>query len=293
MKKRVKSLPWAISYASRNFVKFCLLWIFSLSSLMIQAQDNQRISIDLRGETLEAALWYLQNRTKFVFMYGTEDIANVTDITIKAKDKTITEILDECLEGTNLTYEISGSAIVIKKKQSQKVTISGWIRDASGEALPGATVTIRGSKHGAIAGLDGHYTFNIPAQEGLILTFSFIGMEKKTLKYTGKKTINVTLTSSSTEIDEVVVTGYQNIQRRDLVGSITTIKAKDIIMPSYTTIDQMLQGRVAGMVVTNSSSRVGTAPKIQIRGTSTLQGNRDPLWGSRRYYSGRFPSNTR
>ena len=278
MKKRVKSLPWAISYASRNFVKFCLLWIFSLSSLMIQAQDNQRISIDLRGETLEAALWYLQNRTKFVFMYGTEDIANVTDITIKAKDKTITEILDECLEGTNLTYEISGSAIVIKKKQSQKVTISGWIRDASGEALPGATVTIRGSKHGAIAGLDGHYTFNIPAQEGLILTFSFIGMEKKTLKYTGKKTINVTLTSSSTEIDEVVVTGYQNIQRRDLVGSITTIKAKDIIMPSYTTIDQMLQGRVAGMVVTNSSSRVGTAPKIQIRGTSTLQGNRDPLW---------------
>ena len=103
-------------------------------------------------------------------------------------------------------------------------------------------------------------------------------MEKKTLKYTGKKTINVTLTNSSTEIDEVVVTGYQNIQRRDLVGSITTIKAKDIIIPSYTTIDQMLQGRVAGMVVTNSSSRVGTAPKIQIRGTSTLQGNRDPLW---------------
>ena len=183
MKKRVKSLPWVVSYASRNFVKFCLLWIFSLSSLMIQAQDNQRISIDLRGETLEAALWYLQNRTKFVFMYGTEDVANVTDITIRAKDKTITEILDECLEGTNLTYEISGSAIVIKKRQSQKITISGWVRDTNGEALPGATITIRGSKHGAIAGLDGQYTFNIPAQEGLILTYSFIGMEKKTVIY--------------------------------------------------------------------------------------------------------------
>ena len=126
MKKRVKSLPWVVSYASRNFVKFCLLWIFSLSSLMIQAQDNQRISIDLRGETLEAALWYLQNRTKFVFMYGTEDIANVTDITIKAKDKTITEILDECLEGTNLTYEISGSAIVIKSKARKLQSVVGF-----------------------------------------------------------------------------------------------------------------------------------------------------------------------
>ena len=95
-------------------------------------------------------------------------------------------------------------------------SISGWVRDTNGEALPGATITIRGSKHGAIAGLDGQYTFNIPAQEGLILTYSFIGMEKKTVKYTGKKTINVTLNSStSTEIDEVVVTGYQNIQRRD------------------------------------------------------------------------------
>ena len=229
---------------------------------MIQAQDNQRISVDLKGETLEAALWYLQNRTKFIFMYATEDIANVTDITVKAKDKTILQILDECLEGTNLTYEISGSAIVIKKRKNPKVTISGWIRDTSGEALPGATVTIRGSKQGAIAGLDGHYSFNIPAQEGLILTFSFIGMEKKTVKYTGKKTINVTLSGSSTEIDEVVVTGYQNIQRRDLVGSITTIKAKDIIMPSYTTIDQMLQGRVAGMVVTLSLIHISEPTRL-------------------------------
>ena len=85
---------------------------------MIQAQDNQRISVDLREETLESVLWYLQNRTKFIFMYATEDIANITDISVRAKDKTITEILDECLEGTNLTYEISGSAIVIKKRKT-------------------------------------------------------------------------------------------------------------------------------------------------------------------------------
>lgn len=278
MKKRVQPLPWGISYVSRNFVRFCLLWIFSLSSIMIQAQENQRITVDLRGETLEAALWYLQNRTKFVFMYATKDISGVSDVNVKAKDKTVTEILDECLAGTNLTYEVSGNAIVIKKRSTQNITITGWIRDSNGEALPGATVTIRGSKSGGIAGMDGNYTCIIPAQEGLVLTYSFIGMEKKVVKYTGKKTINITLNSSNTEIDEVVVTGYQNIQRRDLVGSITTLKAKDILMPSYSTIDQMLQGRVAGMMVTSSSSRVGSAPQIKIRGTSTLIGNQDPLW---------------
>lgn len=142
MKRRAHSLFRGISRTSRNIIKLCFLCVFSLSSLMIQAQDNQRISVDLREETLESVLWYLQNRTKFIFMYATEDIANITDISVRAKDKTITEILDECLEGTNLTYEISGSAIVIKKRKTDKITISGWIRDTSGEALPGATVSV-------------------------------------------------------------------------------------------------------------------------------------------------------
>lgn len=118
MKKRAQSLSKGVSCVSRHFIKSCLLCIFSLSSLMIQAQDNQRISVDLRGESLESTLWYLQNRTKFIFMYATEDIANITDISVRAKNKTITEILDECLEGTNLTYEVSGNAIVIKKRKT-------------------------------------------------------------------------------------------------------------------------------------------------------------------------------
>lgn len=278
MEKQTYSLLKGMSYASRKIMKLCLLWIFLVSAVNLQAQDNQKITIDLKGETLETTLWYLQNRTKFVFMYATEDIANVKDITIKAKDKTITEILDHCLKGTILTYEISGSAIVIKKKETKKITIQGWVRDTSGEALPGATVIIRDLNRGTVTNMDGEYTLEIPAQDGLALNYSFIGMEKQTIRYHGKNNINITLKNSSTAIDEVVVTGYQNIQRRDLVGSISTIKAKDIMMPSYTTIDQMLQGRVAGVMVNNTSSRVGTAPKIQIRGTSTLLGNQDPLW---------------
>lgn len=278
MKKPTNPLLKGVSYACSSFIKLCLLGIFLVSTLNMQAQDNQKISIDLKGETLETALWYLQNRTKFVFMYATADIANVKDITIKAKDKTINEILDQCLKGTILTYEVSGSAIVIKKKTTKNTTIKGWVRDASGEGLPGATIIIRDLSKGTVTNLNGEYSLEIPAQDGLVLNYSFIGMEKQTIRYHGKNEINITLQNSSTAIDEVVVTGYQNIQRRDLVGSISTIKAKDIMMPSYTTIDQMLQGRVAGVMVNNTSSRVGTAPKIQIRGTSTLLGNQDPLW---------------
>ena len=92
--------------------------MFVLSSFAVQAQEDQRISVDLRGESLESAIWHLQNQTKFVFMYATEDIENISNINVKAKNKTIAEIMDECLKGTNLTYEISGNAIVIKKRQN-------------------------------------------------------------------------------------------------------------------------------------------------------------------------------
>ena len=90
--------------------------------------------------------------------------------------------------------------------------------------------------------------------------------------------MNIVLLESEEELGEVVVTGYQTMRKSDVVGSVTTIKASDVMMPAYTSIDQMLQGRVAGMMVMNTSSRVGTNPKIRVRGTSTILGNQDPLW---------------
>lgn len=141
MRKQAQPLLKALSYLSRNLVRTCLLYMFVLSSFAVQAQEDQRISVDLRGESLESAIWHLQNQTKFVFMYATEDIENISNINVKAKNKTIAEIMDECLKGTNLTYEISGNAIVIKKRQNQPTaTITGWVRDTNGEPLPGASV---------------------------------------------------------------------------------------------------------------------------------------------------------
>lgn len=80
------------------------------------------------------------------------------------------------------------------------------------------------------------------------------------------KPVTIILEPEEAQLDEVVVTGYQSINRRDMVGSYTTVKAADIMMPAYNSIDQMLQGKIPGMVVVNSSSRIGSSPKITIRG---------------------------
>ena len=131
MKRRAHSLFRGISRTSRNIIKLCFLCVFSLSSLMIQAQDNQRISVDLREETLESVLWYLQNRTKFIFMYATEDIANITDISVRAKDKTLpkfwTNAWKELISLTKFQVVLSLSR---KEKLTKSLLAVGYVTQA-------------------------------------------------------------------------------------------------------------------------------------------------------------------
>ena len=159
--------------------------------------------------------------------------------------------------------------------------ITGKVQDSNGEPIPGASVFIKGTGIGLNADINGKYELHIPANAKLpekpVIVFSFIGMKQEEVALREQKTINVVLQQDAS-LDEVVVTGYQTVSKRDMAGSFQQIKAEEILMPSYTSIDQMLQGRVAGMVVTQTSSRVGTSPDIKIRGTSTILGNTAPLW---------------
>ena len=254
------------------------LFLLLLAPLQVSAQEA-RLSIDVKDATLDAVAWYIQQKSNCIISYESDDIGEINHLNIAVKNKTVSEILDLCLDGTDLYYEKEGNTYLIKKKAAaRKVYITGIIKDETGEVLPGTTVQLKGTKTGAVSGMDGRYSILIPDQKGVKLLYSFIGMEAQEKTYTGNTRIDVTLAATTNSMEEVVVTGYQNIKRKDLVGSYTTLKVDDILMPAYTSIDQMLQGRVAGMVVTNTSTRVGTSPQIQIRGTSTLMGNQDPLW---------------
>ena len=262
-------------------LKLVLILISSFQlSAAVYSQGNG-LTLKMEDVSLEQVIWEIQKQTDFVFMYGTRDIAKVNKLTIDVTDKTVNEILNQCLSGTGLVYEISGNAVIIKREDEDKkkmVIIKGTVRDSKGELLPGVTIIEKGTSTGVATGINGEFTFTTVQKDSLTLVFSFIGMKTKDVKWNGQKELNVVLEEDAQEMDEVVVTGYQSINRRDMVGSYTTVKASDIMMPAYSSIDQMLQGQVAGLMVINTSSRVGASPKIKIRGTSTILGNQDPLW---------------
>jgi tonB-linked outer membrane protein, susC/ragA family len=260
---------------------FILLLTFGTASAMGYAQE-QKLNVAFHDEMLENVLEYLKKNTDYEFVYRKEILGNTKVKNVELKDVTLREVLDQVLRRNGFDYEIVDQVIVIRKlptiQQKKEIKIAGQVTDEQKHPMPGVTVRVKGLTIGTATDRNGKYVLRLPEVKDLTLIFSFIGMESKEVKYTGQDTINVVLKEDVKAMEEVVVTGYQTLRKSDVVGSTTTVKASDIMMPAYASIDQMLQGRVAGMVVMNTSSRVGTSPKIRIRGTSTILGNQDPLW---------------
>lgn len=151
------------------------------------------------------------------------------------------------------------------------VKVTGTVTDAEGEALPGATVLIEGTNLAAVTDIDGHFTINVNS-ENPVLIVHYVGMVPYSLLLTAANTatpLKIVMETNTTMMDEVVVTGYQNLKRESATGAFQQITAKDLDTRYMSSLTSNLEGKVAGMVVYND--------QIQIRGTGTLKANTEPL----------------
>ncbi|NTW23315.1 MAG: SusC/RagA family TonB-linked outer membrane protein, partial [Lentimicrobium sp.] len=165
---------------------------------------------------------------------------------------------------------------ILPLAMAQQVKVTGKVTSAeTGETLPGVTVVVKGTTTGAATDLDGKFTLDVPATATLVI--SFIGMTTQEIAVQGQTTINVALASSASMLEEVVVVGYGSSKRLDLTGSITTVKAKDLAYQAVSNPAQALQGKVAGVQVTNNGSP-GSSPEIRIRGLGSVSSSSSPLY---------------
>lgn len=257
-----------------------LLIFFSLP--IVSFGQEKKFTFSFKHVPISTVYLHIEKNSDYSFVYNTQEVQRIGLKDYKFENASIREILDYCLKGTDLTYEIRDKHIIIhrdyqKNGPEEMVVVRGKVVGTDNVVLPGVTVLLKGTVTGVTTDAEGKYSIFVP-KKGATLIFSFVGMKTKEVICGDKREINVTLEEDVQAMEEVVVTGYQTLRKSDVVGSVTTVKASDVMMPAYTSIDQMLQGRVAGMMVMNTSSRVGTSPKIRIRGTSTILGNQDPLW---------------
>jgi TonB-linked SusC/RagA family outer membrane protein len=161
---------------------------------------------------------------------------------------------------------------------SQGKIVSGVVNDDMGGPLPGATVQVKGSESiGSITDFDGKFTIALKAGETKII-ISYVGFESFEVDVSSQSNISVSLQQDVSELEEVVVIGYGTVLKKDLTGSVASVKVSETISRQSTTVDQLLQGRAAGVQVTQNAANPGSGISVRIRGTSSLRGNNEPLY---------------
>ncbi len=162
-------------------------------------------------------------------------------------------------------------------EQATERTVAGKVTSASGEALPGVSITLKGTTQGTITNTNGEYTLNVPDNDA-VLVFSFVGYESQEVIVGTRSDLTIKLAESERALSEVVVIGYGTVRKSDLTGSVVSIKSDDLKAVPVTTFDQALQGRAAGVQVVQSTGAPGGETNIRIRGTSSVNASSEPLY---------------
>lgn len=170
---------------------------------------------------------------------------------------------------------IGCTASLISSAQSE-ITVSGKVTDNTGVGLPSVNIIIENTTNGVVSDLDGN--FSIRANPNQVLIFRMVGMEEVRQPINGQTSFNITLNESTDILDEVVVTGFQEVERKLFTGASENVKMSDIKIDGLTDVGRVLEGRVAGVSVDNVSGTFGTSPKIRIRGNASINGNNQPLF---------------
>lgn len=264
----------------KTFKSACFLWLLCFllgTTATASAQGHGGgITVEASNELLPSVFKKIEKQSKYKFIFVYEDVSKYRT-TVKLKNAPVNEALAKIIGLHPLKYTVNDNfiSVVLKKGSGSVIEVKGNVLfDDDGTPVQGATVRVNG-KTAATTNPDGTFVLrNVPSDA--MLTVSFLGMSDETMRATS--VVNLRLKSNEQMLDNVVVTGYQELDRRKLSSSIVSMKMDDLKTPSATSLDQMLQGRMAGIAVMNVSSTPGVAPKIRIRGSSSITGNREPLW---------------
>ena len=159
---------------------------------------------------------------------------------------------------------------------SQDITVTGVVKDATGEPIIGASVVQKGTNNGVVSNLDGEFRIKVPGNS--VIEVSFVGYKKAEVPVNGKTQLNITLKEDSELLDEVVVVGYGQMKRSDLTGSVVSVNDDAIKKSVPTSIDQVLQGRAAGVMIQANSGTPGGSSAIRIRGINSLNATNQPIF---------------
>ncbi len=172
---------------------------------------------------------------------------------------------------------LAGALFVASTAMAQAQTISGTVKDATGEPVIGATVMEQGTQNGTVTDFDGNYTITLKGKSQK-LTFSYVGMQNQTVSVAGKTSVNVDMKDDAQMLDEMVVIGYGAVRKKDLTGSVATVKGEDLAKVPVTNAAEALTGKLPGVQITTTDGSPDAEMIIKVRGGGSITGDNSPLY---------------
>lgn len=258
------------------FKKHLLFVFLFLCTVTLSHAQQEGISIKKSNITIKMLLSEIEQATKYSFMYNNADINENQKISFKVENQPISRIFDLLAEQLNVTYQINGKQVILKKIVSDAlITVSGRVVDINDDPIIGATVQQTNSTGGTISSLDGRFALKIPSNSSF--TVSYMGCLTKTVQVKNKNNFTICLQEDVAILEEVVVVGYGSQKKVNLTGAVESVELTKARGRAYTNASAMLQGNIAGAFISQVSGQPGNdGAKIQIRGIGTFN-NTDPL----------------
>lgn len=258
--------------------------------LFVSGTLSAQITLNIKDKKLRQVIQQIEKESGYSFFYNSNIAELEQKVNFQIKDSSIEKTLQNLLANTNISYVIKdNNQVVLADKriagvpatptvnqQEKGKTITGNVKDNTGNELIGVGVVIKGTTTGTATDVDGNFTIeNVP--EGAIIQVRYIGFLPQEIRVANQTRFNIVMLEDVKILDEVVVVGYTTQRKADLTGAVSSVKMDNINDLSVSNINSALQGRMSGVTILQSSGVPGASTGVRIRGLGTF-GNNDPLY---------------
>jgi len=282
----------AFSSPGRRWL-YTLLIIISCFNVASATEEQdvmgRLVTVKVQNQRFEQVLNGIEKQTGARIVYSSVRVNVDQPVTISATKKRLDFVLNEILKPLKLTYRLVGGQIVLDNlssvdsgfnnspKPAADRRVTGVVTDEKNAVLPGVSVIIKGTVKGSSTDENGKFSLDIPDDNALLLTFSFVGYQSQDVQAGTKTVFNISLKPDVSALDEVIVIGYGSVRKKDLTGAVVQLKAEQLKEVPTANVLEAVQGKIAGADITRSSGQAGSGVNITIRGNRSIGGNNSPL----------------
>lgn len=284
--KFMKKKHWKKTFLVMRLSCFLACWL-TLSAFGTVFSQQKLVNLKVVAESLSNVLMQIKDQTGVKILYNENLLKNYENINLDLNNVKVEEALRQVLANTRFEYEVTDGVIVVKEKknsfpQQKTVRIQGKVSDEDGAPLPGVTVLIKGTTLGTATDMDGKYSLSVP-EGNYILLFTMVGMKTQEVTLKNQTELNIIMQHETSEMDEVVITGYFNQAKNSFTGAARTITAEELQAGGNQNILSALQNIDPSFVKLENNqlgSNPNAIPDFQIRGAGSISGMRDEYSGN-------------